>query len=98
MVAIVASPENLARLEDIRNNHLKSIKLISGGSSNEKTPAIAWLGYNIHGNEAVSSETAMKLLYELLNKTNTSRQGILKNAIGILDPCSNPDGRERYAS
>ena len=101
MVAIVASPENLSRLEDIRSNHLKSIKLatgvpVSGNSSSGKTPAIAWLGYNIHGNEAVSSETAMKVLYELLNKTNTLTQEILKNTIVILDPCSNPDGRERY--
>lgn len=97
MVAIVASPENLANLDNIRNNHLKNIKLLPG-NTDEKTPAIAWLGYNIHGNEAVSSETAMKVLYELLNKNNPSTQAALKNTIIILDPCSNPDGRERYVS
>jgi len=97
MVAIIASPEHMSRLEDIRNNHLKSIKILAGNTK-DKTPAIAWLGYNIHGNEAVSSETAMKVLYELLNKNNTSTQEILKNTIVILDPCSNPDGRERYVS
>lgn len=97
MVAIVASPENLANLDNIRNSHLKNIKLLPG-NTNVKTPAIAWLGYNIHGNEAVSSETAMKVLYELLNKNNTSTQEALKNTIVILDPCSNPDGRERYVS
>jgi hypothetical protein len=97
MVAVVASPENLANLENIRNNHLKSIKLLPG-QADIKTPAIAWLGYNIHGNEAASSETAMQVLYELLNKNNASTQAALKNTIVILDPCSNPDGRERYVS
>lgn len=97
MVAIVASPENLARLDDIRSNHLKSIKLATG-TADGKTPAIAWLGYNIHGNEAVSSETAMKVIYELLNKNNSATQDVLKNTIVMLDPCSNPDGRERYVS
>jgi len=102
IVAIVASPENFARLEDIRMDHLKSIRLITGtkevSTSLKKTPALAWLGYNIHGNEAVSSETAMKVLYELLNKANDSTQDILRNTVIILDPCSNPDGRERYVS
>ncbi|MFB0908674.1 MAG: M14 family zinc carboxypeptidase, partial [Spirosomataceae bacterium] len=54
--------------------------------------------YNVHGNEAVSSEAVMVVLYELLNKQNAVTQDILKNTIVILDPCINPDGRDRYAN
>lgn len=96
MVAVVASPENLARLETIRTDNLKSIGLLSGTPS-AKTPAIAWLSYNVHGNEAVSSESVMKVMYELLNKDNATTQEILKSTVVILDPCMNPDGRDRYA-
>jgi len=95
IVAFIASPENMAQLEKIRTNHLKSIKLLDG-TPDAKTPPIVWLSYNIHGNEAVSANTSMKVAYELLNKENKITQEILKNTVIILDPCLNPDGYERY--
>jgi hypothetical protein len=96
MVAIIASPENLLKIEEIRTNNLKNIGLLEGKAT-AKVPAIAWLSYNVHGNEAVSSEAVMQVLYELLNKSNTTTQAVLKNTVVILDPCINPDGRDRYA-
>lgn len=96
MIAVVATPENLSKIDEIRTNNLKSISLLDG-TPTAKVPAIAWLSYNVHGNEAVSSEAVMKVLYELLNANNATTQGILKNTVVILDPCINPDGRDRYA-
>ena len=96
MVAVIASPENLARIEEIRTNNLKNIGLLEGKAT-AKVPAIAWLSYNVHGNEAVSSEAVMQVLYELLNKNNITTQAFLKNTVVIIDPCINPDGRDRYA-
>ena len=96
MVAIIASPENLAKIEEIRTNNLKNIGLLEGKAT-AKVPAIAWLSYNVHGNEAVSAEAIMQVLYELLNKSNATTQAVLKNTVVILDPCINPDGRDRYA-
>ncbi|MDP5121561.1 MAG: M14 family metallopeptidase, partial [Spirosomaceae bacterium] len=96
-VIIVGSETNIANLETIRTNNLKGIGL-ADGTSTADIPAIAWLSYNVHGNEAVSSEAVMVVLYELLNKENTVTQDILKNTVVILDPCINPDGRDRYAN
>ena len=96
MAVAIASPENISRLEEIRTSNLKNIGLLEGKATT-KVPAIAWLSYNVHGNEAVSSETVMQVLYELLNKNNTTTQDILKNTVVLLDPCINPDGRDRYA-
>lgn len=96
LVAVIASPENLKNIESIRTNHLKSIGLIDG-TAQGNSPAIAWLSYNVHGNEAVSSEASMKTAYELLNKENTLMQSVLSNTVVIIDPCVNPDGHERYA-
>lgn len=92
-VAIVSSEENMQNLESIRTNNLKNIGLESGIGEVQDI-AIVWLSYNVHGNEASSTEASMKTIYELLTK----KQEWLKNTIIILDPCVNPDGRDRYAN
>ena len=40
----------------------------------------------------------MKTLYELANSGNAKTQEWLKNTVVIMDPCINPDGRDRYAN
>ena len=95
MVAIVSSAENMARLEDIRTNNLKLTGLMEG-AANGSTPAIVWLSYNVHGNESVSTEAAMATLYDLADPNNARTRAWLANTVVILDPCINPDGRDRY--
>ena len=95
LVAFVAKPSHLSQLEEIRTNNLKSIGLMSGQPSGP-VPAIAWMSYNIHGNEAISSEASMQVLFELLNAKNTLTQKVLENTVVALDPCLNPDGFDRY--
>ncbi|GGN00655.1 peptidase M14 [Dyadobacter beijingensis] len=95
MLAFVSSPENIAKLESIRTNHLKSVGLLPG-KADASVPPIVWLSYNVHGNESVSSNTSMKVIYELLNKQNALTQDFLKNMVILVDPCINPDGYERY--
>ena len=85
-VAIIASEENLARLEEIRLNHLNGVTT--------ENSAIVWLSYNVHGNESCGTEAAMQTAYELLSK----KTELLQNTIVIIDPCLNPDGRERYVN
>lgn len=96
VLVAITTPENLSKLDEIRTSNLKSIGLLEGKPTT-KVPAIAWLSYNVHGNEAVSSEAVMQVLYELVNKNNSTTQNILKNTVVLLDPCINPDGRDRYA-
>ncbi|MDA3613746.1 M14 metallopeptidase family protein [Polluticaenibacter yanchengensis] len=93
--AIVSTPENMANIESIRLNNLKLAGIENGGGEiNGK--AIVWLSYNVHGNEASSSEASMATAYSLVNDAKC--QDWLKNAIVILDPCLNPDGRDRYVN
>lgn len=95
LVAIVSSAENMARLEEIRTNNLKRTGMMEG-TPDGATPALVWLSYNVHGNESVSTEAAMATLYDLANPNNARTQGWLANTVVILDPCINPDGRDRY--
>ena len=100
LVAYIASSQNLSRLDEIRQNNLR----IAGMSkdkvapSTENAPAIVWLSYNVHGNETSSSEAAMLTLYTLVNPANAKSAEWLKNTVIILDPCINPDGRDRYVN
>ncbi|MFC6997881.1 M14 family metallopeptidase [Rufibacter roseus] len=96
LLATISSPENLQRLEEIRSNNLKNAGLLSGQTTGGKQPAIVWLSYNIHGNESVSSEAVLQVLYDLLDPTNAQTQKWLENTVVLIDPCVNPDGRERY--
>ncbi|UII34174.1 M14 family metallopeptidase [Fulvivirga ulvae] len=95
IMAVVASEENMARLDEIKQNNLKRSGLIDGSSSGDKT-AIVWLSYNIHGNEASSIEAAMKTIHALV--TEERAKAWLENTVVIIDPCVNPDGRDRYAN
>ena len=97
MVAVIASPENFSQLEEIRTNNLKSIGLMEGKPT-KKQPAIAWLSYNVHGNESCGTNTAPFTIYELLNANNARSKAILANTIVMLDPCINPDGYDRYVN
>ncbi len=96
-LAIISSPENFSKLEEIRTNQLKSAGLLDGDPVNNGI-AIVWLSYNVHGNEAVSTEVSMKTLYELVNPDNKQTKEWLKNTVVIIDPCINPDGRGRYVN
>ncbi|SNY99383.1 M14 metallopeptidase family protein [Flagellimonas pacifica] len=89
LLAYVSSSENISNLENIRTEHLKDTK----GSGNS-SKAIVWLSYNVHGNESVSTEASMQTIYDLL----TSKSSYLEDTVVIMDPCINPDGRDRYSN
>ena len=90
--AIVSSTQNINKIETIRTDNLKNIGLSEGNTSPEA--AIVWLSYNVHGNEASSTEASMLTLYMLV----TQKQNWLENTVVIIDPCINPDGRDRYVN
>jgi len=99
MVAFVSTPENISKLESIRQNNLSLTKADGGAVViAPSTPAIVWLSYNVHGNESSSSEAVMKTLYTLLDPNNATASQWLKNVVVVIDPCINPDGRDRYAN
>jgi hypothetical protein len=95
VVAILGSPENIKRLEEIRLNRLTRIGLANTEGKSAPNPAVAWLSYNVHGDEGVSSEAAMEVMYELVAGDQRKR---LDDLIVIVDPCLNPDGHARYVN
>ena len=92
MVSYISSESNLKNLEQIRTDNLKRTGILEGTPSTEI--AVVWLSYNVHGNEASSTEAAMLTLYKLISE----KSDWLENAVVVLDPCINPDGRDRYVN
>ena len=56
-VSYISSQENIDNLENIRKSNLSQTGIISEDATNKI--AIVWLSYNVHGNEASSTEAAM---------------------------------------
>ena len=99
-VAYVGSKEKISQLELIRKNNL-----IRAGVLKEKTSlpndntAITWFSYNVHGNETSSSEVAMKVAYKLVHDLKENKNSDwAENTLLVIDPCLNPDGRDRYVN
>jgi len=96
-VCFVSSEENLASLEEYRKNNLIKTGLLKGEFTGKQIPII-WLAYNVHGNEAVGMEAAMKTLYTLVSGSYKDVSEYLKGCIIIIDPCQNPDGHDLYTN
>ena len=60
----------------------------------ETTPAILYVQANVHGGEESGTEASLKLLYELADRDDCVTDTILGNAIVVVLPVQNPDGRE----
>lgn len=85
IVAYISSKENINRIDEIKKNHEEG---------KNETVAIVWMSYNVHGNESAGTEASLLTAYELISL----KQEWLKNTLVILDPCINPDGRDRYVN
>jgi hypothetical protein len=98
-LAFISTAENITNLENIRLNNMRLAHLAKDKMApTEETPAIVWLSYNVHGNEAASSEAAMLTLFAMIDPANQQTKEWAKNTVVVIDPCLNPDGRDRYVN
>ena len=99
VLAVLTSARNRAAFDAIRQNLValadpNATTPARAAEIARSTPAVAWLGFGVHGNESSSSEAAMLVASTLLRDQDAAR--ILDNVVVIIDPLQNPDGRERY--
>ena len=98
---IVSSPENLARLDDIRERHAAVSEAPYSAEGLDDEPVVVWLGYSIHGNEASGSNAALLVAYHLAAATGGAGGDevaeLLRHTVVLLDPSLNPDGLGRFA-
>ena len=100
VMAVVTSEANHARLEQIRADNAR-LATLSGSPAEldaiaARAPAIAWLGFTVHGDEASGAEAALALLYQLAAGTDADTKRVLDETVVLIDPVQNPDGHERH--
>ena len=97
VVLTITSPENYARIEEIRKEHLK-LADPSQTATTSNMPVVITHGYNVHGNEPSSSEAAMLTAYYLIALQGEEAARTLREAVIHIDPNYNPDGRDRHSN
>ncbi len=100
---VITSPENFARLEEIRQSVQKlsdprTTTLADAGSLIANLPAVVMLAASVHGNELSSTESMLLTAYHLLADRRPETEAILQRLVVLIDPLQNPDGRERYVN
>jgi hypothetical protein len=102
VVVIASSEANMLRLAEVRSAAAKLADPRGASASDidalvARTPAIAWLGYTVHGNEASGTEAAIAGIYQLAAGTDAETRLILDSTVVLIDPVQNADGHERHA-
>ena len=57
-------------------------------------PAILWVAANVHGGEESGTDASLRVLWELADRSDCAARRILDEAIVVILPIQNPDGRE----
>jgi len=95
----ITDPSNQARLDAIRETRARLTDPAQSGSLDLKNlPAVNYMGYSIHGNEASGSNASLLVAYYLAAAQTDEVDQLLKNTIILFDPCFNPDGMQRFSS
>ncbi|WP_273445653.1 M14 family zinc carboxypeptidase [Neolewinella agarilytica] len=101
LMLTISDETNMARIDQIRLNQLALVNAAKEARPQVQSlvdghPVINSYSYNIHGNEASSTEAAMQVAYELATTKDAALLAALKETVNLLFICINPDGRDRY--
>lgn len=96
--AVITSPANHGRLEEIRQRNLRLSEAPQEFSDADLAdmPIVIWMGYGVHGNEASAHDAAILTLYALAAGEGPGVEAILENTVIVMDPLINPDGITRF--
>ncbi|MFB0946724.1 MAG: M14 family zinc carboxypeptidase, partial [Spirosomataceae bacterium] len=89
-------PENMARIEEVRKEHLKLTNPSQKAPEIKAMPVVVWLGHNVHGNEPSGGESSLLSAYYIAAVEDEEVTKWLDNAVILMEPVINPDGRDRH--
>ncbi len=92
---VVSSPENLARIDDIRARHLALGDPDRDVAPGPDMPVVTWLNFGVHGAEASGMEAALPLLYHLAAARGPEIERTLGESVILITAIFNPDGHSR---
>lgn len=98
VVLKVTSSENHAGLEEIRQEHLSIVSPNSEIGSLKNQKSVVLLGFSVHGNEPSGSEAALLTAYYYVAGLHAEVRTAIDEAVLLIDPAFNPDGRDRHST
>jgi hypothetical protein len=95
---VFTSPENHARLEEIRQSHLAlGNPDRSDNLDVSDMPVVVQISHSVHGNEPSGANSSLLTAYYLAAAQGKEINEVLHNSVILLDPTINPDGLARFA-
>ncbi|MEJ1241113.1 M14 family metallopeptidase [Chryseolinea sp. T2] len=99
LLLTITAPKNHDRLEDIRQQHLALSDPSRASSVDTKNmPAVFYIGFSIHGNEASGVNAGLLAAYYFAAAQGPEIENYLNNTVILFDPSYNPDGMQRFSS
>src|SRR5690606_20377034 len=98
LLATITDPANHANLEQLRQAHNSLVDPSAPESAASGAPVVVWLTYSVHGAETSSGEAALLTAWFLAADRSESTRRWLREAVVLVDPAQNPDGRDRTAN
>ena len=97
---VIGAPARIAKLDEVKRN-LQT--LAAAGSEADRLvselPAVVYLIHGVHGNEISSADAALAEAYHFLAARNNADVDVtLREALVVIDPMQNPDGRQRFVT
>src|SRR5688572_4411740 len=99
---VIGSPDRIARLDQLkadiqRFGDPRRISAAEGDRLARELPVVVWLVHGVHGNEISSADAALVEAYHLLaTQGDAGVDAVLRDALVLIDPMQNPDGRARF--
>jgi hypothetical protein len=97
---VIGTPQNLQRLNAILAANAELARGAGAERAREiaaSNPAVVYFSYGVHGNESSSSEAALYTAWDLAREA-PEVAGVLNDLVVVIDPVTNPDGRDRYVN
>ncbi len=98
LLLTITSPKNHQNLESIRAQHIQLTDPSKSSNVDIKNmPAVFYIGFSVHGNEASGVNASLLAAYHLAAAQGQEIENYLNNTIILFDPCYNPDGMQRFS-
>ncbi len=99
---IVGNAERIAKLDQLkadiqRFGDPRRTPAAEGDRLARELPVVVWLAHGVHGNEISSTDAALAEAYHLLaSQGDAGVDAVFRDALVLIDPMQNPDGRARF--
>jgi hypothetical protein len=103
VLLFVGSEERIAALDEVSADlvRLGDPRVLSSQQADAllaRLPAVVWIMGSVHGDEASGGDAALALAYHLAAGSSPEIERIRRNALVVVDPLENPDGRARFVT